>query len=214
MQNSDVPACDSVIAIEDEPHHHLVVENDCVRAYTVEVGPKQCTLCHAHGLPYLMFVAGDAEVMSTSKDGEARRHHYADAFCEFSSAGLQHVVENLGETPFRNLIFEVLPAAKQVHRPGMPFASVAGVRASQLYAGEEISAELIELASGAQTEISGPAIVASAYEYPVEVISPEGGARKLRFFHELEYVHAGSSGLLRCESGQPARVVVVSLGHE
>jgi hypothetical protein len=200
--------------VADEPHHHLVVENDWVRAYAVELGPRKSTLCHVHLLPYLMYVAGNAEIVSTPRQGEARKHHYLDMCCEFSPAGLQHVVENLAETPFRNLIFEVLPAAEQLRRPGLPFAGAAGVRMTPLYSGDAICAQLIELSSGAQTQVTGPAIVCSAYEDVVEFISPEGGTRKLDNFQQLAYVPKDSTGLVRCEAGQPSRIVVVTLGCE
>jgi len=214
MSSSQANACANVVAVADEPHHHLVIDTEWVRAYAVEIGPGKSTLCHLHSLRYLMYVAGDAEIVSAPRNGEARKHHYLDMYCEFSPAGLEHVVENLADRPFRNLIFEVLPAAEKARRSDLPFASVAGVRMSPLYSGETLCAELIELSSGAQTQVTGPAIVASAYEDAVEFISPEHGARKLEDFQDLEYIPAGSTGLLRCESGKPVRVLVVTVGSE
>lgn len=203
---------ENVIAVADEPHHHLVIENDWVRAYAVEIGPGQKTLCHAHSLPFLLYVAGAAQIVSAPKNGEARKVRYPDGFCEFSPAGVQHVVENLGETPFRNLVFEVLPATERLHRAGLPFASAAGVRITPLYSGESIGAQLMELSSGAQAQVAGPTLVGSPYGEPVEFISPERGTRKLQQFEELEYVPPGSTGLLHCEDGQGIRVLVVTLG--
>ena len=214
MHPNQFPSCENVVAVADEPHHHLVIDNEWLRAYAVELGPGQSTLCHLHSLPHLMYVAGDAEIVSSPKDGEARKHHYLDMYCEFSPAGLQHFVENLAATPFRNLIFEVLPAADSRRRAGLPFANAAGVRARTLYSGESICAQYLELSSGAQTQVTGPAIVATAYDDVIEFISPERGARKLQDFQQLEYVPEGSTGLVRCETGKPARVVVVSIGCE
>jgi hypothetical protein len=56
--------------------------------------------------------------------------------------------------------------------------------------------------------------VATAYNDVIEFISPERGARKLQDFQQLEYVPEDATGLVRCESGKPARVVVVSVGCE
>jgi len=161
-----------------------------------------------------MYVAGEAEILSQPRQGEARKHHYLDSYCEFSPAGLEHVVKNLADQAFRNLIFEVPPAAAKLRRPGLGFAHAAGARFSILYSGENICAQLIELSSGSQAQVTGPAIVATVYESPVEFISPEHGTRMLRGFEDLEAVPIGSSGLLRCEAGGPVRVLVVTLGCE
>lgn len=214
MNLTQRPSCENVIAVADEPHHHLVIDKECVRAYAVEIAPAKTTLCHLHSLPYLLYVAGDAHILSAPKDADASEHHYRDEHCEFSPAGLQHVVENLAPTTFRNLVFEVRPSASQLRRAGMPFTNAAGVRTTPLYSGEAISGRLIHLTAGAQTEVTGPAVVASPYEDEVEIISPEGGTRKLEKFDQLEYLPEGAAGLVRCEPGKSARVVVVCMGCE
>jgi hypothetical protein len=206
--------CDNVIAIADEPHHHLQIDNEWVRGYAVEIGPHQSTLCHLHSLPYLMYVAGEAAIINVPRNGGAEKHHFVPDYCDFGSAGLEHIVENTGDTVFRNMIFEVLPAAEKLHRAGAGSGQVGGVRMTTLYSGDVICAQLVELNSGSQSQVTGPAIIASPYENPVEFISPERGTRKLQRFRELEYLPNGSTGLLRCESGGPARVLVVTLGCE
>ena len=82
-----------------------------------------------------------------------------------------------------------------------------------LYSGDLICAQLIELHSGSQAQITGAAVLATPYEDTVEFISPEHGTRKLERFRQLEYLPSGSTGLLRCESGGPARVLVVTAGR-
>jgi len=214
MSSTQSQPCDNVISIADEPHHHLEIDNDWVRVYAVEIGPFQSTLCHLHALPYLMYVAGEAEIRNLPRTGEAEKHHFAANHCDFSPAGLEHIVENLGDAAFRNVIFEVLPAASQLHRPGLGSRQVAGVHMKTLYSGDAVCAQLIELNSGSQVQITGPAILCSPYEDTVEFISSEHGTCKLDHFRQLEYLVNGSTGLLRCESGVPARVLVVTLGCE
>jgi hypothetical protein len=213
MNPTQPHSCENVIAVADEPHHHLEIDNDWVRAYAVEIGPHQSTLCHLHPLPYLMYVAGEADIISMPRTGEAERHHFPPDYCSLAPAGLEHVVENLGNESFRNMIFELLPATGKLHRAGAISSQVAGVRMTTLYAGDVICAQLIELNSGSQAQITGAAVLASPYQNTVEFISPEQGTRKLERFRQLEYLPHGSTGLLRCESGGgPARVLVVTLG--
>jgi hypothetical protein len=212
MNSSEPPSCDSVISIADEPHHHLEIDNDWVRGYAVEIGPRQNTLCHLHALPYLMYVAGEADIISIPRGDKAETQRLATDYCDIHPAGLEHVVENVSSAPFRAMIFEVFPATGNLHRPGATSGHVAGVRMTTLYSGEVICAQMIELNSGSQAQITGAATLASPYEDVVEFISPEHGPRKLERFRQLEYLPSGSTGLLRCESGGPARVLVITLG--
>lgn len=214
MSSAEQSSCAVVVALCDEPHHHLVIDNEWVRAYAVEIPPHQSTLCHHHAVDYLMYVAGEAEIVSAPRQGDARKHQYLDTYCEFSSAGLEHVVENLSDSPFRNLVIEVLPALSTLHRSGLPFAGAGGVRSSHLYSGEAICAQLLELNSGSQTQVTGPAIVASAYEDIVEFITPQSGARNLQSFQDLAFLPQGTTALLRCEAGKSVRALIVTLGRE
>jgi len=212
MTSTDLHSCQNVISIADEPHHHLIIDNEWVRAYAVEIPPHERTLCHLHGTPYLMYVAGEAEIHNLPRDSAAETQHFSPDHCGFAPAGLEHVVENIGAATFRNMIFEVLPATGKLHRPGLGLAHIAGVTVSPLYSGHEICAQLIQLSSGSQVQVTGPAIVSSPYESAVELISPHGGKRKLERFRQMEFVAAGETGLLRCEWGGPARALVVTLG--
>jgi hypothetical protein len=213
MNSSHPHSCENVIAVADEPHHHLVVENKVVRAYAVEIGPHLTTLCHLHALPYLLYVAGEAEIVSVPRNREAERQHYSADHCEFAPPGLEHVVENLADKPFRNLIFEMLPATGKLHRLGLGFTNVAGVHIAKLYSGEAICAELITLSSGSQAEIAGPAVIASPYEEACELISGGQGKRRVEHFRDLQYLPEGTSALLRCDMEGPARVLAVTLGR-
>lgn len=214
MSTTGPHPCANVISISDEPHHHLIVDNEWVRAYAVEIGLSESTLCHLHALPYLMYVAGEADILNTPRDGEAEKHHFSPDYCDFAPAGLEHVVENLGDSPFRNMIFELLPATEQLHRAGLGVAHIAGVTSRTLHSAGAICAQLIELSSGSQTQVTGAALVCSPYEAAVEFISPEHGTCKLDRFRQMEFLPNGSTALLRCESGGPARTLVITLGRE
>jgi hypothetical protein len=207
-------SCDNVISIADEPKHHLEIDKECVRAYAVEIPPRETTLCHLHPWPYLMYVAGQADIVSTPRGGEADGQQYAPDYCDLHPSGLEHVVENVSDSPFRALIFEVLPECEKLRHAKPTSGQAAGVRMTTLYTGEAICAQLVELQSGSQVQITGAAVLATPYENEVEFISSEHGPRKLERYRQLEYVTSGSTGLLRCESGGPARVLVVTLGCE
>ena len=52
--------CSQPVEIEDEPHHHLIIANEYVRALAVEIPPHVRTLCHHHPHDYLLYVASGA----------------------------------------------------------------------------------------------------------------------------------------------------------
>ncbi|MFI5118558.1 MAG: hypothetical protein ACHP8B_17865 [Terriglobales bacterium] len=113
-------SCEHVVPIEQEPRHHLVIENEFVRAFAVEIAPHDRTLCHRHPHDYLLYVVGDGDIVSAARDEEPKKLSYRDGECELSPAGLVHVVENLRDTPFRNVVVELLPKADSLRRGREP----------------------------------------------------------------------------------------------
>jgi hypothetical protein len=120
-------SCAHVVPIEQEPRHRLVIENEFVRAFAVEIAPQDRTLCHHHPHDYLLYVAGDADIISAARDEEPKKLSYRDGECELLEAGLVHVVENVGETAFRNVVVELLPKASSLRRGPKPVAKWVAV---------------------------------------------------------------------------------------
>jgi|ERR1700722_2228106 len=96
-----------------EPHHHLRIDNEFVRAYYVEVGPHDETQLHQHDHDYIYVSLGQADVVNAVfnkpevhlvlKDGETR----------FAHGGFAHVARNLSDAPFRNITIELLRASSE-----------------------------------------------------------------------------------------------------
>jgi quercetin dioxygenase-like cupin family protein len=155
--------CSRVVEIENEPRHHLVIANEFVRAFAVEIAPGARTLCHRHPSDYLLYVALGSEIISAARDEKPKRLNYRDGECEMSAAGLIHVVENLGDTPFRNVVVELLPKAGALPRGGDP-QKISGAIVSRKVLDDARAAIFeIEIEPGAEVAVSGPAVVASPY---------------------------------------------------
>jgi hypothetical protein len=96
-----------------EPHHHLRIDNEFVRAYYVEVAPHDETQLHQHDHDYIYVSLGPADVVNAVlnkpdvhlllKDGETR----------FTRGGFAHVARNLSDAPFRNITIELLKASDE-----------------------------------------------------------------------------------------------------
>ncbi|MFZ0314317.1 MAG: cupin domain-containing protein, partial [Candidatus Korobacteraceae bacterium] len=108
--------CKHVVEIEQEPRHHLVFSNEFVRGFAVEIAPHDRSLCHHHPHDYLLYVASGAEIVSAARDEEPKKLSYRDGECELLEAGLVHVVDNRSDTPFRNVVVELLPRAGELGR--------------------------------------------------------------------------------------------------
>lgn len=103
------PSGDPVpVDVSAEPHHHHVLDNIFVRAYAVEVDPKQSTLMHRHGHDYLSVSLGDAEVTNTKQGAQPATAKFKDGEVRFTAAPLVHAVSDNLDTPFRNITIELM----------------------------------------------------------------------------------------------------------
>jgi hypothetical protein len=205
--------CEQVVPIEQEPRHHLVIANDFVRAFAVEIAPHDRTLCHHHAHEYLMYVVGDAEIVSAPRDGEPKTHSYRDGDCELAdAAGLVHVVENMRDTKFRNLLVEFLPGFADLRRGAALTTASEDVNIRPCFDDQRASVSSLQLENGSQVEVCGPAILASPYESEVEVVAPQG-IRTIQEFKNLAWIEPGAPAMLRNRARHPASAVLIALGH-
>jgi quercetin dioxygenase-like cupin family protein len=153
--------CSHVVSIEQEPRHHLVIQNEFVRGFAVEIAPHDRSLCHRHPNDYLLYVALGAEIVSAARDEEPKRLNYSDGECGLLEAGLMHVVENLGDEPFRNVVVELLPDAGGLRRGAGPDVIRGEAKVAPIFDDERAAIFSIEIKPGAEVEVSGPAVVAT-----------------------------------------------------
>jgi quercetin dioxygenase-like cupin family protein len=130
------------IPLEEEPHHRLLLKNDVLKVYAVDVASHDALALHRHDHDDIAVILGDATTVSTSpgqadllrisKPGEVR----------FAPGPRTHSLRNIGQGPYRLVTIELL--RKQ-----------SGVTSSRLRAnrqaafGEADRDELIVLGGGA-----------------------------------------------------------------
>jgi beta-alanine degradation protein BauB len=98
----------SEVAIDAEPHHHLVLDNAQVRVFQVEVPPHSATLMHRHNRDYVFVTLGPSEVENDVAGKPPVTLKLQDGEPRFTSGGFAHVAKNLAATPFRNVTIELL----------------------------------------------------------------------------------------------------------
>ena len=204
--------CSHPIEIDEEPRHHLVISNEFVRAFAVEIAPGDRTLCHHHPHDYLLYVASAASIISAARDEGPKRLNYDDGECELSSAGLTHVVENLGEQPFRNVVVELLPRSGTLRR-GAPPAAISGKAETTLTLDEELGAvSRVRIEPGGEVEIAGPAVLASPYEDAIMLKELDDFEIPLDSFRKLIWVCALRKVTIKNLGSPAGRVVVFQVG--
>jgi len=98
----------AAVAITSEPSHHLVLDNDKVRAFKVEVAPHASTLLHQHDHDYLFITLGESQVSNEVRGKPPVTLQLKDGETHFVKGGFAHVARNLSDQPFRNVTIELM----------------------------------------------------------------------------------------------------------
>lgn len=206
-------SCEHVVPIEQEPRHHLVIENEFVRAFAVEIAPYDRTLCHHHPHDYLLYEVGDGDIVSAARDEEPKKLSYHDGECELSPAGLVPVVENLRDTPFRNVVVELLPGTASLRRGDAPKVITGDARVTKPFEDERALIFLLEMKGGSEVLISGPAVVAGSPHGAA--LDPHEPARliSLNDFIHLAWFPPACQGILRGFEDPTERALVFQVGR-
>jgi quercetin dioxygenase-like cupin family protein len=102
-------------SVPGEPHHHLRIENEYVRAYYVEVAPHESTQLHQHDHDYIYVSLGSADVVNAVRDKPEIHLVLKDGETHFTRGGFAHVARNLSDAPFRNVTIELLHPQGEAH---------------------------------------------------------------------------------------------------
>jgi len=99
----------AAVEITDEPHHHLALQNNYVRAFKLEVAPHQNTLMHHHRQDCIFVTLGPARFENDVAGKPPTTLKLLDGETRFAPGGFAHLVKNLSDQPFRNITIELMP---------------------------------------------------------------------------------------------------------
>ena len=228
--------CGQVVPVEREPCHQMVFQNEFVRVFAVEIGSQQRTRCHRHDNQYLTYIATIAEIVDARKNQPPETHLLHDGECTLSPAGLVHVVGNLGDTIFRNLVVELLPNSNELQRGRRPIRKLPDggsltdaligegahikpqvgdevVPIRLCFEEERISAHSVSVNRTVLAEVFGPALIASPYGRELEVKGAGEASTKLRGFREIGWLPPGAIAVLQGGDKSAVRTVVFRVGR-
>lgn len=98
----------TAVPLSQEPHHHLVLENDYVRVFRVSVPARAATLLHQHDVPYLYLSLGPADVVNAVQGKPEGRIVMADGQVGYSPGHFAHIARTDAGSTFDNVTIELL----------------------------------------------------------------------------------------------------------
>ena len=96
------------VEITAEPSHHLVLENETVRVFKVEVAAQSATLMHRHRHDYFSVSLGDAHISNEVEGKTPVDVKLSDGETRFAAGNFAHIARDLSDKPFRNVTIEIL----------------------------------------------------------------------------------------------------------
>lgn len=117
---SDAADNDTAVPISQEPHHHLVLENEYTRVYDVTVPAHQSTLMHRHDNDYLAVILEPAAIQIAVLGRSVTTGRAGKGEVRFAVAPLTHRLMDNGDTPFRNITIEILKRKSGTPRETTP----------------------------------------------------------------------------------------------
>jgi len=116
----------SVITMDQEPHHHLTLQNDYVKVFKVEVSPGDSIVLHRHDQDTVAIAIGE-QLVTVGIPGKPDVHQKnEDAQVRLQRGGYVHSTHVDGDTPYHTVAVELLHPQTDFHNvcsailPGQP----------------------------------------------------------------------------------------------
>jgi hypothetical protein len=105
----------SIIPLKLEPHHHLVLHNDYVNVYSVQVEAKDSVLLHKHDFDAIGIMLSDAEITVRAPGKPDSHQKVLAAQLRLQQAGYVHSTAIEGDAAYRNVTVELLLPQQERH---------------------------------------------------------------------------------------------------
>ena len=116
------------VEIVAEPSHRLLLQNNYVRVFSVEIAPQATSELHRHRHDYVFVTLGAGDLTDAVAGRTAARLKLQDGETEFVSGGFAHQVRNLANTPLRRVTIELLQDEKARKSPPAKWEDERGLQ--------------------------------------------------------------------------------------
>jgi len=207
------------VEITGEPHHHLVLENEYVRVFKVEVAPHESTLMHRHRHDYVFVTLGGSMVSNEVQGKPPVQFKLQEGDTRLLPGGFAHLARNLAPTAFRNITIEFLQDQKARTSPLPKWDEERGLRVLErgtqdiLFVKDGVRVSEIELQPGGMIPTHhhyGPHLLVAVTDLKVRS-DVEGQGRMPGHFAsgEVKWLPGGYTHTLTNVGGQPAKFITL-----
>jgi hypothetical protein len=176
----------TVVPVEQAPYHVPVFRNELVTVLDVLIPPKRTSGYHRHSLDSVGVLIADTprtgQVLGAEETVTAARPVGAVSFSPYGSQENVHVVNITGDTPFHNIVVELMtprPRGSRASTRAAPYEQVLDnerVRAWRLVLPPGESAPAItQAAPGIRVVVAGGELVESVPGRPERGMAPKTG---------------------------------------
>lgn len=207
------------VEITAEPSHHLVLENEYVRVFKVEVAPHTSTLMHRHRHDYIFVTLGDAHVSNEVEGKPPVDLKLPDGDTRFTPGNFAHMAKDLSDEPFRNVTIELLQDEKLRQMPShwgseeSGERTFPGVRIRTLFVKDGVRGSEVNLEAGAVVPShhhDGPHLVIALTDLDLRSDIEGKGAMPVHFKSgDVKWVPGGYTHTVTNEGKAPARFITV-----
>ena len=167
------------VAVEEEPHHHVVLKNDSVMVLRVKLLPGESTLLHTHLHDRVAVDLSDTTI-TFQKPGQPESAPEltkpGNVAVSESNGPYAHIVHNAG-----NAVFEVLDV-ELLQRPAKVSSAVAGKVEAENPSARVYKWTLAPGATSAMHTHERPYLIIAATPLMLKMTDPEGKS----FTHEVQ----------------------------
>jgi len=204
----------SEVPITSEPSHHLVLENQYVRMFSVSVAPHAATLLHRHSHDYFFVNFGDSHISNEVEGKSPVELHLSDGEVRFAEGNFAHVARNLSDQPFRNDAIELLQDEKLRQAPSRwptegGDKTFPGGRSKVLLVRDAVRVSEANLDAGAATPShhhDGPHLLLAISDLSLRSDAEGGGSTTITLkAGEVKWLDGGLTHTLTNTSSRPAR---------
>jgi quercetin dioxygenase-like cupin family protein len=209
----------AAVDITAEPHHHVVLQNQYVRVFKVELAPRDQIQMHRHDHDYVFVTVGDSEIENDVAGKPPATLKLQDGDTRFLPGGFSHSVKNLASTPFRNVTVEFLQDEKARKTPSAKWEEERGVDILEggtqdiLFVKDGVRVTDVQLQPGASIpkhRHAGPHLVVSLSDYELrsDVVGKSSKTMQQKT-GDVSWVPGGYSHTLTNSGKQPARFITL-----
>lgn len=98
----------TAITLDEEAHHHLVLKNNTVKVFEIDLAPRDALLMHRHDQDEISVVFGAATTVSTTPGQADILTISKTGDIGFTRGGWMHSVRNIGQTAYRSVLIDLL----------------------------------------------------------------------------------------------------------